>query len=83
LSAEDIKFLKMLKALDNPIRIKIVEFILNYKDGNDIILTPPKERLSVNTEDSHKDRILERSQVASVYKYERTPQEHGVHEVHE
>lgn len=39
---EKIKFLKFLKALDNPIRLKIIEFVLNYKEG-DNFLVPPKE----------------------------------------
>lgn len=42
MSEEDIKLLKFLKALDNPIRIKIVEFILNHKEGDDIIFVPSK-----------------------------------------
>ncbi len=33
---EGIKTLKFLKALDHPIRRKIVEFILNYKEGDEI-----------------------------------------------
>ena len=41
MSEEDIKLLKFLKALDNDIRIKLVEFILNYKEGDDF-LVPPK-----------------------------------------
>ena len=35
MSSEDIKTLKMLKALDDPIRRMIVEFILNYKEGDE------------------------------------------------
>jgi len=35
----NIKTLKMLKALDHPIRRMIMEFILNYKEGDEITVT--------------------------------------------
>lgn len=33
-SEEDIKLLKLLKALDNSTRLMIIEFILNHKEQN-------------------------------------------------
>jgi len=35
----NVKTLRMLKALDHPIRRMIVEFILNYKEDDEITVT--------------------------------------------